>query len=222
MKSFLICTVAAVLPLAAQVAVNANKGYVTPEARARVASTLLRDGRDTTQKPQELVEHMDLRPGMLVADIGTGAGYMLPFLARAVGKEGRVVGEDIHDDFLAKAREHAAKEKLENVTFVKGTERDPNLTTGSIDVALALDSYHHYNYPAEMLAGLRRGLRAGGRLVIVDYYRRPTAMPNGNAMDHIRADQDVVIKEVEAAGFRLLSSREHIKDSQYLLVFERP
>ena len=110
---------------------------------------------------------------MTVADIGTGAGYMLPFLSRAVGDGGKVYAEDIQDDFLAKARAHAEGEQLGNVAYIKGTEKDPTLPAGAMDVALALDSYHHYDYPEEMLAGLRRGLKAGGRLVIVEYYRRP-------------------------------------------------
>jgi ubiquinone/menaquinone biosynthesis C-methylase UbiE len=144
---------------------------------------------------------------------------MLPYLSRAVGAEGRVLAEDIQDDFLAKARQKAETEKLGNVTFVKGSETSPTLPDGSVDVALALDSYHHYDYPDKMLAGIAKGLKRDGRLVIVEYYKRPTAMPNGRAMEHIRLDAPDVIKEIEANGFRLLSQREHIKDSQYILTF---
>jgi predicted methyltransferase len=90
-----------------------------------------------------------------------------------------------------------------------------------VDIALALDSYHHYDYPDKMLAGIAKGLKSGGRLVIVEYYKRPNAMPNGRAMEHIRLDEPDVIKEIEANGFRLLSQREHIKDSQYMLTFAR-
>lgn len=216
----LILLSAGVLP--AQVAANANKGYATSEGRARVAAMLLRSDRDHTQKPEQLLGLLDLRPGMVVADIGAGAGYMLPFLSKAVGPEGQVVAEDIHDDFLEKAKEYAARQGLGNVQFVKGTERDPRLKPASVDLALTLDAYHHYDYPSEMLAGLRRGIRPGGRLVVVDFYRRPGAMPNGDAMEHIRADQPEVIQEIEAAGFRLLSRRDHLPGSQYVLVFERP
>ncbi len=221
MKTLFFTLIASGLAMA-QVAANANKGYTTTEGRARVAAMLLRSDRDHTQKPEELLRLLDLRPGMVVADIGAGAGYMLPFLSKAVGPEGRVVAEDIHDDFLEKAREYAAQQGLGNVQFVKGTERDPRLTPASVDLALTLDAYHHYDYPADMLAGLRRGIRPGGRLVVVDFYRRPEAMPCGNAMEHIRADQPEVIQEIEAAGFRLLSRRDHLPGSQYVLVFERP
>jgi ubiquinone/menaquinone biosynthesis C-methylase UbiE len=216
----IILSVAVLLSAASgQVADKANSAYKTPEGREQVAKTLTAPDRDARQKPQELVHSMALEPGMVVADIGTGAGYMLPFLSRAVGPKGRVVAEDIQDDFLAKARTKAESEKLSNVTFVKGSETDPMLPEGGVDVALALDSYHHYDYPEKMLAGIRKGLKPGGKLVIVEYYKRPNAMANGRAMEHIRLDAPDVIKEIEANGFHLESQREHVKDSQYMLVF---
>lgn len=218
MKKLLIISVLASSAWA-QVAEKANAGYKTPEGREQVAKSLIAPDRDETQKPEELVQAMELSPGMTVADIGTGAGYMLPFLSQAVGAGGRVLAEDIQDDFLAKARAHAESRHLTNITYIRGSEKDPKLPAGGVDVELALDSYHHYDYPREMLAGLRKGLRPGGRLVIVEYYRRPNAMPNGRAMEHIRLDKPDVIKEVESNGFRLLSQREQIKDSQYMLTF---
>ena len=204
-----------------QVADKANSGYKTPEGRARVAQNLTAPDRDAKQKPVELVTGMSLRPGMVVADVGTGVGYMLPFLSRAVGAQGRVLAQDIFDDFLDKARERVEREKLANVSIVKGTESDPNLPEDGVDAILALDSYHHYDYPDKMLAAMRKSLRGGGRLVIVEYYKRPNAMPNGNAMEHIRLDEPEVIKEIEANRFRLASKREHAKGSQYMLIFEK-
>jgi ubiquinone/menaquinone biosynthesis C-methylase UbiE len=207
-----------------QAAKEANERYQSPEQRASIAAGLDRPGRDSHQRPVELVESMRIKPGMTVADVGTGAGYMLPHLSRAVGPSGRVLAQDIFDDFLAKAKEKSARENLSNVEFVRGTEKDPSLPAEALDIILTLDAYHHYDYPKEMLAGMRRALRQGGRLVLVDFYRRPGAMrnpPSEFEQGHIRVDKPEVIKEVEAAGFRLISEREHIPNSQYMLVFEK-
>ena len=221
MRSALLALLAAAAALPGQVARQANSHYQTEEGRSAIARGLAAPDRNATEKPRELVQAMGLQPGMTVADIGTGIGYMLPFLSRRVGPGGRVVAEDIFDDFLAAARQRAQDQKLANVTFVKGTETDPHLPENALDEALALDVYHHFNYPEKMLAAIHQALKPGGKLVVVEYYKRPGAMPGGDAMTHIRLDQPELIQEIEAYHFRLVSQREHIPGSQYMLILEK-
>jgi ubiquinone/menaquinone biosynthesis C-methylase UbiE len=207
--------------LAAQVAGQANSGYQTEQQRKSVASGLADPARDEKQKPGELIRAMGLQPGMTVADVGTGIGYMLPFLSRRVGPGGHVIAEDIFDDFLASAKQRVANQKIENVTFVKGTETDPKLPEAGVDVVLALDVYHHFDYPDKMLAAIHQALKPDGKLVVVEYYKRQEAMPNGRALTHIRLDMPDVIKEIEANHFHLLAEKEHIPDSQYMLILRK-
>jgi len=214
-----IAFLAAAVCAPAQVAEKANAHYATPEQRSALARGMADPSRDQQEKPRELVTSLAIAPGMAVADIGTGPGYMLPFLSEAVGPRGRVLAEDIFPDFLEAARRRAEAAHVANITLVRGTETDPKLPAGSLDLAFLLDVYHHFNYPGAMLGHLRDSLREGGRLAIVDYYRRRDAMPCQNALEHIRADQPEVIREVEAAGFRLVSKHDHIPGSQYVLVF---
>jgi hypothetical protein len=72
-----------------------------------------------------------------------------------------------------------------------------------------------------MLAALYKALRPDGRLVVVEYYKRETAMPNGRALTHIRLDMPDLIKELEANRFHLLMEKEHIKNVQYILILEK-
>jgi ubiquinone/menaquinone biosynthesis C-methylase UbiE len=217
----LFAGIVVVAALHAQVASQANSGYQTPEQRKTVASGLADPNRDQKQKPGELINEMGLKRGMNVADVGTGVGYMLPFLSRRVGIQGRVFAEDIFDDFLASAKQVVANQKLENVTFIKGTEKDPTLPEGQLDEILVLDVYHHFDYPESMLGAIHKALKPGGKLVIVEYYKTQEAMPNGRALTHIRLNKPDVIKEIEANHFHLVSEREHVPGSQYMLILER-
>jgi len=203
--------------LVAQVAKDANERYQTKEGREAVAKSLSASDRDEKQKPRDLVAAIGIKPGMVVADIGTGTGYMLPYLSDAVGSAGRVLGEDIFPDFLEKARATTKQHKLGNVDFVQGSETDPALPVNGIDVAMALESYHHWDYPDKMLAALHRELRAGGRLVIVDFHPGAGGMP----AHHIRLDEADVIKEIEANQFRVVSHHEHGSSGQYIAIFEK-
>ena len=207
--------------LTAQVAGPANAGYQTEQQRKNVAGGLADPARDEKQKPGELIRAMGLQPGMTVADVGTGIGYMLPFLSRRVGADGHVIAEDIFDDFLASAKQRAENQKLQNVTFVKGTETDPKLPEAGVDIVLALDVYHHFDYPEKMLAAIHKSLKPGGKLVVVEYYKRQEAMPGGRALTHIRLDMADVIKEIEVNHFHLIAEQEHVPDSQYLLILRK-
>lgn len=198
----------------AQVAGEANKGYKTKEGRETVAKTLDNPNRDKNQKPEEIIALMEIKPGMTVADVGTGTGYMLPFLSRAVGPEGKIIAEDIQDDFLERARAKLKADKLTNVGLVLGNETDPKLPANSVDRELVLDVYHHFDYPDKMLANLGRALKPDGRLVIVDFYKK-------DRPDHVRLEREDVIKEIESNGYRLVSSRDRTGNNQYMVTFEK-
>ena len=144
--------------LHAQVAKEANAGYRDEQGRKQVASRLNDPGREARQRPMELLAAIGLKSGMSIADIGTGVGFMLPYMSRAVGPSGTVYAEDIFPDFLAQAKDHA--KDLTNVRFVRGNERSASLPANSIDRALILDAYHHFDYPKEMLTSIASALKA--------------------------------------------------------------
>ena len=208
----------------AQVAGDANQGYKTPEGRANVAKALGDPARAERQKPRDIVEALDLKPGSTVADVGTGVGFMLPYLSQAVGDTGHVIAEDIQSDFLDKAKTKVQLNRLKNIQFVLGTDRDPMLPADTLEGVLVLDVYHHFDYPEAMLQHIHDSLLSDGKLVIVEYFKRKGAMPNPDpdlALRHIRLDQDGLIEEVESSGFRLVSKQDLVPNSQYIVVFER-
>jgi ubiquinone/menaquinone biosynthesis C-methylase UbiE len=203
-----------------QVAAEANKNYQTPEGRQGLIKTLGSSDREQRMKPKELVGLLGLQPGMTVADVGTGAGMMLPYLSEAVGASGRVIAQDIQQDFLDKAKERAQSRGLTNVTFLHGTDRNPSLPEAQVDLIFTLDAYHHFDYPAEMLAHFARALKPGGRLAVADFYRFRRGPEGKDQRNHVRADKDEVIREIESNGYELVSQHDHLTN-QYVAIFRR-
>lgn len=205
--TMLILTVA----LSAQVAENANSGYRSAESRKRMAGVLAGPDRDSRQKPKELIAALRIAKGSTVADVGAGVGYLLPWLSEAVGPEGKVIAQDIFPDFIEQSREAAAKRSLKNVDFVLGNEKDARLAAASADLILILDAYHHFDYPKEMLKSIQNALRPGGRLIVVDYYKRGFRDPA-----HIRLDEADAVAEIEQHGFRTTRREPFLPDVQWL------
>ena len=210
----------AAVALCAQVAQQANERYQTPEGRASLANSLSAKDRDAKQQPKAIVEMLGIKPGMTVADVGTGTGYMLPYLSEAVGPGGKVIAEDIFPDFLDRARQTASEHKLANVSYVRGTEKDAALGTG-IDLELVMDVYHHLDYPAELLASLRARLKPDGRLAIVEYHRQSRGDGTAAPCSISGSTPDDAIKEIESHGFRLVSRGEHKPAAQWVAIFAK-
>jgi ubiquinone/menaquinone biosynthesis C-methylase UbiE len=204
----------------AQVAAEANKDYQTAEGRQRIVKTLEAPSRHQSLKPRELVGALGIRPGQTVADVATGTGVMLPYLVEAVGPTGRVFAEDIQQDFLDRAAEKIKTNNWSNVTTVLGTERDPRLPAGQLDLVFVLDAYHHFDYPAEMLAHISRALKPDGRLAIADFYRHRRGAQDKDMSKHVRADKEEVVKEIESNSFQLVSNSDHASN-QYVLLFQK-
>jgi ubiquinone/menaquinone biosynthesis C-methylase UbiE len=178
--------------------------------------------RPLVERTAELVASFGLRHGDAVADIGTGVGYLIPYLVARVGVFGSVIAEDIYPDFLAQAQQRSTAAGWQNVRTVLGTEQDPKLPAGQLDAALLLDTYHHLNYPVPILQQIARALKPHGRLIIVEYYRsrKHPGASDDDLRAHIRLDRDEVVAEVEAQGFRLARRFDHLPH-EYVLTFSK-
>jgi SAM-dependent methyltransferase len=103
--------------------------------------------------------------GLTVADIGTGTGGMLPYLAEIAD---RIVAVDLSAEMLRRARARAESLGLDNVTFERGELEALPLASASVDAAFASLVLHHAPRPAAALAEMARVVRPGGAVVVVD------------------------------------------------------
>ena len=198
-----------------------NDRYATEEGRAATIKILEGEGRDSYQKPGEIVRNLDLQPGHTVCEIGAGTGYFTPYLSKAVGTTGKVYAEDPQAEFLDELRKKKAAQRLDNVEIVHGTYTDTNLPDGLCDVTFVLDTYHHFEWPKPMLDAMKKDTKPRGRLVIVDFYRRQNELFQKAGIDpmkHLRLDLDGVVEEIEAHGWMHVDTRKFLPD-QYFVVF---
>lgn len=183
------------------------------------AAWLDREERDIEEAPDTAIDALDLRPGMVVADIGAGSGYMTVRLAKKVGPTGKVYGEDIQPEMIALLKERLRKERLGNIVPLLGLSDDPRLPDESLDLELLVDVYHEFAEPQKMLRGLRRGLKAGGRLVLLEYRKEDPSVP-------IRIEHKMTVAEarleVEAEGFTLSNVDTRLPRQHILIFTKRP
>jgi SAM-dependent methyltransferase len=168
--------------------------------------------RDAWQKPDEVIRALTLAPDARVADIGSGTGYFAVRLAHAVPK-GHVYGVDVEPDMVRHLAERGRREGLANLTSVAATPDDPKLTE-PVDLALVVNTYHHIAERPAYFGGLRRSLRPGGRVAIIDFL--PDA-PEGPPR-HARIPAASVKGEMGQAGYGLVTEHTFLP-RQYFLIF---
>lgn len=182
------------------------------------ADWLERDDRELVEQPDRVIAAMALKPGDVVADIGSGTGYFTRRLARVVLPGGKVYGVDIQPEMNAILEEKCRAEGITNVEVVLGEEADPKLPPASVDWMLLVDVYHEFQQPVPMLAKMREALKPEGRIALVEYRLL------GDTAAHIKQDHrmsvEQVLNEWEPAGFELVTRHEFLP-TQHLFIFKK-
>lgn len=181
------------------------------------AEWLERPERDLEEKTELLVELLRLRPGDQVADIGAGTGYMSWRMAKKVGPSGRVYAVEIQQEMLDLLQSNMKTRGVTNVVSVLGEIENPKLPAGSVDLVLMVDVYHEFSHPYEMMEGITRSLKPGGRVAFVEYRAEDPDVPI-KAVHKMSEAQ--VKKEAAVVGLKWIETIRELP-RQHLILFER-
>lgn len=172
-------------------------------------------GRNEWQKPNEILNALNIKNGQTIADIGAGSGYLAVKLSERVGTTGTVYAEDIQQDMLDYMSKRLVEKELKNVTLVLGTMDDPKLPQNSLDVAILLSTYHEIAQPIDFIKKVKLALKPQGILAIMEF---SDESPIGPPI-RVRLPEELVINELKQAGFTLSQRHTFLMPYQYFLIF---
>ena len=194
-RCLLLLILSLALPAAVPAAETAPPRYVTVQASpdgigkvylgreiAQVmgflgAVWLERSERAQEERPDLLLNALELKPGMNVADIGAGTGYYAWRIGQRLVPGGTVYAVDVQPEMISRLELQMSRRGATNVKAILGTPADPRLPEAALDLAVMVDVYHEFEYPYEMLAAIVRALKPGGRLAFVEYRANDPAVP---------------------------------------------
>ena len=182
----------------------------------RGADWLERADRVVQERPEQVLDAMQLRPGDVVADVGCGSGYYARRIAQRVQPGGTVYCEDIQPEMLEIMQARAQEARLTGIRPVLGTPTDSGLPRGAIDWIFIADVYHEMSDPEAMLASMGQALAPEGRVALLEY-----RVEDGTG-DQIKADHTMSVRQVlgewQTAGFELAELHEFLP-AQHLFFF---
>ena len=164
------------------------------------AEWLIRDEREREERCSLMLANLGVKPGMNVCDMGCGNGFHTLPIAKMAGKEGLVIGVDVQPEMLGLLRSRMEAQGIENVVPILGSYHDPRLPPNTVDLVLMVDVYHEFSHPEQMLVSMRKSLRPGGLVVLVEYRAEDPKVPIKRLHKMSKAQ---VNREMEANGFKL-------------------
>jgi ubiquinone/menaquinone biosynthesis C-methylase UbiE len=207
-----------VLPSAAQDNVKRNREEIHAlhrDSKAYIA--MLEDPqRASYQKPHEVLRALDLKQGEVIADIGAGSGYFSFRFCHLVGETGRVYAVDISPDMIIYMNQKIRDSGVKNLITILATPDDPLLPDSSVDRFFICDTWHHIENQTQYLKLLKRILKPGGHIIMIDFQKRE--LPVGPPLEMKIAREDLV-SQVQSAGFQLAEEFTFLP-YQYFLVFK--
>jgi precorrin-6B methylase 2 len=141
------------------------------------AAWLEREEREREERTDLLLAALALQPGMVVADIGAGTGYVSRRMAPAVMPGGKIWAVDVQPEMISLLQASAARSGLEQIEARLAAVDDVGLPASSVDLAIMVDVYHELAYPYEVMASVMKALKPGGRVVFVEYKAEDPRVP---------------------------------------------
>jgi SAM-dependent methyltransferase len=180
------------------------------------AGWLERPNREREERTDLLLQNLALKATDHVADLGAGTGYFSFPIAQQVGT-GKVLAVDIEPEMLRLVEQRKLVDGVDNIDTVLASERSPNIPNASVDVVLLVDAYHEFSYPREVMTGVVKGLKPGGRVVLVEYRGEDRSVPI--KLLH-KMTQRQAIKEMSAVGLQWLRTDDYLPQ-QHVMVFTK-
>jgi len=141
------------------------------------AAWLEREEREREERTDLLLAALALRPGMVVADIGAGTGYLSRRMAPTVMPGGKVWAVDVQPEMISLLQASAKSSGLTQIEARLSSVDDVKLPAASVDLAVMVDVYHELAYPYEVMASVLKALKPGGRVVFVEYKAEDPGVP---------------------------------------------
>lgn len=175
-----------------------------------------RPEREEEENTGKLLRNMDIHDGDIIADIGAGSGYHV-FKMAPIARKGFIYAIDIQDEMLAELRKKKENGKSINVEIVKGSDKSVNLLENSVDKVLMVDVYHEFNHPFEMMASIKKALKPGGKIFLIEYRGEDDRVPIKKVH---KMTKEQAVKELQAAGMKLERNIGNLP-WQHCMVFEK-
>lgn len=180
------------------------------------ADWLTRESRQREEDCERMLAALGVKPGQHVCDMGCGNGFYTLQLAEMVGAKGRVYAVDIQQEMLHLLDERAEAAEIDNIEPVLGSVIDPRLPEGKLDLILLVDVYHEMSHPEHMLKAMRKALRPGGRMVLVEFRLEDPEVPI--KLLH-KMSKEQIMKEIPPNGFKLVEEYDELP-WQHMMFFE--
>jgi ubiquinone/menaquinone biosynthesis C-methylase UbiE len=179
-------------------------------------SWLERSTRNQEENTDLAIKKLPIDEASVVADIGAGSGFYTFRIAKRVPK-GKVYAVEIQDSAIKYLKERSEELGFDNVITVKGSEKSPQLPENSIDLAIMVDVYHELLYPYEVLQEIKKSLKPGGKLLLIEYRGED---PEVYIKPLHKMTVAQVTKELTANGFKMVQNGQFM-NIQHFLVFEK-
>jgi len=190
---------------------NSANAYMHKSSEEELIQSFESEERDAYQHPEKVLKYLGKIKGKSIMDLGAGSGYFSIRLAKTGAK---VISADVNEKFQAYLKERITKEKISNLELRKIPYDNPMLEAEEVDLVLTVNTYHHIENRSEYFSKVKSGIKKGGELIIIDFFK--AEIPVGPPNDH-KVSIDEVISELKEAGYKDFTIDVNLLPYQFII-----